>query len=112
MADFFTFLQTFVQSFLYPLTGMMNNGSLAVWLGAPLLIILLGFWLVRMIYNIFISHRDSLGASNYSVVARARYTGSSRSAARSSATYSSAYANRPYNTYVDRNGNIVNPYSD
>lgn len=99
MADFFTFLQTFVRSFFYPLTNMMTNGNIATFLGAPLLIILLGFWLVHTLYNIFISHRDSLGASNYSVVARAHFGKQSRSTSGGSTGYSSAYRNRTFSGY-------------
>lgn len=63
MADFFVFVQTLVSSFLKPLMDFLLDNKIAVFLGAPLLFVLAGFWIARLMYNVFISHRDNLGAS-------------------------------------------------
>lgn len=89
-ADFFIFLRTVVQSFFSPFVGLLMDSNITNWLGAPLLIILCGFWLIRIVYNMFISHRDSMGTSQYSALARS----SGSSIESTSTTYSSAYRER------------------
>ena len=92
MADFFVFLGSFVSSFLKPIFGLLSDSRISSFLGISLLSALVGFFVVRWLYNVFISHPDHIGSSGISSTFNLINT-----PAKPQGVYSSAYKVNPRN---------------
>lgn len=91
MADFFTFLGTFIGSFVKPIFAFLSDNRISVYLGTSLLTVAVGFFIIRWLYNVFISHPDHVGASGFASALRSVDRSGTNRISKTDSTYSSAY---------------------
>lgn len=70
MADFFVFLQSYISSFVKPIFAFLLDNRIATFLGTSLLTVAVGFFVIRFLYSVFISHPDRVGSAGFSSAVR------------------------------------------